>query len=147
MGLYNRYNTNADLENTGVIYDLGDARVRLARAGGANNAYLKRMEALTKPHRRAIQNNSIERDVLLNIVRQVFAETVIKGWETRTKKGDFVSGIEDAEGNIQPYNLDNVMRTLTDLPDLFSELQEFAGDQNMYLQSILEDDAKNSQKS
>lgn len=143
MSLYSRYKTNNDLEKTGIVMDLGEAQIRMRRAGGANVAYTSRMEVLAKPYRRAIQANSLPRETAQEIAIRAYAETVITEWKTRKEDGTFYDGIQTEDGSTVPFTVDNVIKALTDLPDLFSDIQEFAQNSSLFLQSNLEDDAKN----
>lgn len=143
MSLYSRYKTADSLEKTGVVLDLGSAQIRIRRAGGANVAYSKRMEALAKPHRRAIQANTLDREIATNIAIQAYAETIITEWKTRKDDGKFYDGIETEDGTTIPFNVENTIATLKDLPDLFAEIQEFAGNSTMFLQANLDEDVKN----
>lgn len=143
MSLYSRYKTNNDLEKTGIVMDLGEAQIRMRRAGGANVAYTSRMEVLTKPYRRAIQTNSLPRGTAQEIAIRAYAETVITEWKTRKEDGTFYDGIQTEDGSTVPFTVDNVIKALTDLPDLFADIQEFAQNSSLFLQSNLEDDAKN----
>lgn len=143
MGLYDRFKTNANLEKTGIFQDFGDFRVKLARAGGSNTAYMTRMTALSKPHKRQIATDTLDRAVLRKIMLQCFAETIILDWETKTENGSFVQGIESEDGSIMPFTVENVINVCTDLPDLFDQLMETANMQELYNDSYLEQAVKN----
>lgn len=143
MSLYSRYKTSDSLEKSGIIMDLGYVQIRICRAGGANVAYTKRMEVLAKPHRRAIQANSLPRETAQEIAIRAYAETVITEWKTKKDDGKFYDGIETEDGSTVPFTVDNVVKALTDLPDLFNDIQEFAQNSSLFLQSNLEEDAKN----
>lgn len=139
MSLYKQFKTDNNLEKTGILLQYGqnskgkDICIRVARAGGANDAYIKRMEAKVKPVKRQIQNETIERAALLNILREVFAETVVLGWEN----------VEDEQGNPLPFTKENCVKLFTDLPDLFDDLQEQSQRAALFRAEIREADAKN----
>lgn len=143
MGLYDRFKTNKDLEKTGVIVELGVCRIRLARAGGANQAYQRALAAKTKPHRRAIQSGNMDNDVLQDILAQVYAQHIVLGWETKDDMGEWHDGIENANGDIVEVNYENVYQVLTDLPDLFTEITEYATTGELYNATMLEGAVKN----
>lgn len=139
MSLYKQFKTDSKLEKEGILLQYGtnskgkDILIRVARAGASNDAYVKRMEAKVKPHRRLIQNETIERAVLIGIIREVFAETVVLGWE----------GVEDENGNELPFTKENCIKLFTDLPDLFEDVQEQAQKAALFRADIREADAKN----
>lgn len=139
MSLYKTFGTDTALEKQGLFLEYGNnskgepVRIRIARAGGANVQYRKRMEALTKPIRKQIANETADVEQLRAIVRQVFAETVVLGWE----------GVEDREGNALTYSTANVVKLFTDLPDLFDDVQEQAQRLALFRAEVQESDAKN----
>lgn len=142
MSLYSRYKTNESTETQGVIMDLQDVQIRILRAGGANIKYTQRLEALLKPHRRAVQANSLPRETMMGIMYQVYAETIVTDWKTLVD-GEWQEGIEGPDGTLNPFNVENVIATFKALPDLFADIQEFAGNTALFLQANLEEDAKN----
>ena len=139
MSLYKTFQTSQDLEKNGIELQYGENDkgqeiiIRVARAGGANNAYNKRLEALVKPYRRQISSETIDNKVLEKLILQAFAETVVLGW----------SGVEDAEGNALECTVENVIKLFTDLPDLFKDVQDQAQKSVLFRQDILELEAKN----
>lgn len=139
MSLYAKFETDRSLEKQGITLDYGPnshdkpIEIRIARAGGSNDAYLKRMEAKAKPHRRQIQHDTIERITLENIVKEVYAETVVLGW----------SGVEDRDGNEMQFNKENCLKLFNDLPDLYADIQEQAQSSALFRMSVREADAKN----
>src|SRR5262245_48481461 len=139
MSLYKQFKTDSSLEKAGILLQYGknskgaDICIRIARASMANEPYAKRMEAKVKPFRRQIQNETIERALLAGIVREVFAETIVLGWEN----------VEDADGNTQPFTKENCLKLFNDLPDLFEDIQEQAQRAALFRADIREADAKN----
>lgn len=139
MSLYKSFKTDANLEKSGIELEYGENSkgqpilIRIARAGGANSAYNKRLEVLTKPYRRQIQTETIDNKVLEKIVAQAFAETVVLGWE----------GVEDEADNELAFSVDNVVKLFNDLPDLYKDIQEQAQKTALFRQEILEADSKN----
>lgn len=139
MSLYKTFQTSQHLEKNGIELQYGENDkgeeiiIRIARAGGANSAYNKRLEALVKPYRRQITSETIDNKVLEKLILQAFAETVILGW----------SGVEDAEGNVLECTVDNVIKLFTDLPDLFKDVQDQAQKSVLFREEILELESKN----
>lgn len=142
MSLYERYETSPQLEKTGIVADFTDFRVKLARAGGSNTAFQKRMEFLTKPYRRMISSGNIDIELIRKLTAKAYAETVILDWETLVDR-EYVSGIETKDGAIMPVTPELVESVLLDLPDLFVDIQEYAQNASLFRADILEHDAKN----
>ncbi len=135
MGTYDKFGTDANLEKTGIELDLGESGLFvLARAGGANEQFQKRFEALTKPHRRTIQAGVMDNSIAEGILARVYAECVILRWERVT----------GPDGQPLEFTVDNAMKLLTDLPDLFKVIQETASEASMYRAIEREADSGNS---
>jgi hypothetical protein len=143
MGLYDTFETDANLETEGVFLDYGDFRVRVAHTGGANKKYIALIETKLKPLRRAMEAGSISNDRAGAIMMEIFAKTIILDWQTRVGE-DWEQGIEDRDGNILPFNEENVMVTLRALPKLFQDIQEQANSIANFRAVELETEAKNS---
>lgn len=157
MSMYQKFKTNPDLERNGIVVDYGDFRVTLARAGGANKRFERVTEAKTKPYRRAIQTETMDETVAVNLLREIYAETIILNWETRVDgegvvvtaenrdQGRWVSGIEPPqEGQpLLPFTVENVVETLIALPDIFTDIQAQAMKGTLYREEILQAEAGN----
>lgn len=146
MSLYKNFKTDANVEKTGIILAYGPNKdlpavdgvypqieIRVARAGGANEAYLKRLEARAKPLRRQIQMETVDRVALEDLVRDVYAETVVLGWDNVT----------DIDGKPMEFNKANCLKLFNALPDLFQDIQEQSQRAALFRASIREEDAKN----
>lgn len=152
MSLYKQFRTDATVEREGLWLNYGpnddlpeigknadgtsiypEKRILIARAGGANDAFSKRLEAKGKPHRRQIQHETIDPKLLLTIVKEVYAETVVLGWENVT----------DENGVVMSFNKENCIKVFNDLPDLFIDLKEQAERSALFRVHVREEDAKN----
>lgn len=122
--LYDTFATDKDSETSGVWLQFGETdeglpiRIKVARAGGSNVKFRQKIAAIYKPFRTAIQNGSISPEKLDAMTAKGYAGTVVIGWEN----------IADQNGNILEFNDDNVVKLLTDLPDLFTRIIEYATD-------------------
>lgn len=140
MSLYKQFKTNENVERDGILLEYGEnskgktVAIRIARAGGANSQYQKLMEARVKPYRRQIQNETIERALVERLLRQVYAETIVLGWEN----------VEDESGKELPFTVENCVKIFEDLPDLFQDIQEQSQRAALFRQEVLEADSKNS---
>ena len=139
MSLYKSSQTDPEKEKNGVQLEYGlnskkePISFLVAREGGRNVQYQKVAEHIFKPYRRQIQHNQIDPEVLEDLLAQVYAKAVVKGW----------SGVEDRENNELPFTQENVIKLLTDLPVVFDAIKEVARDYNQYLLEQQEADAKN----
>jgi len=144
MGMYDKKETNPELEKSGVWMDYGDYRVKIARAGGANRKYLNELQLATKPLKRALETNSVPAERQKEIMTKVFAKTIVMGWEMfDADKGEWVSGIEQKDGSVGKFSADLVEATLTALPSVLEDIQKDAMDMELYLASLRDDDTKN----
>lgn len=141
-GMYDNFQTDVTMERDGIILDYGDFRVTVARAGGANKQYLKLLEVKTRPHQRAIQAGLLDNDRSLAILREAYAETVIRNWEVR-QEDKWVQGIESQDGSLLPFTRENVLATFHKLPDLFQDIMEQAGRGTLFRAALREQAAGN----
>lgn len=139
MSLYKQFKTDNTLEKEGILLEYGTNSkgdpicIRIARAGGANAQYAKRMETRVKPYRRQIQNETMENALVERIVKEVYAETVVLGWEN----------VEDENGQPMQFNEKNCVKLFDDLPDLFRDLQEQSQRAALFRAEVREADSKN----
>lgn len=133
MPLYDDYQTDESLEQEGVVRTYGDFWVRLARAGGSNKKYGKVLKQKTEKVRRAIELNKLPSEEADRIMVEVYAEAVVLGWGGE--------GLVDRNGVAIPFTTENVKRVLTDLPELFAQIQKDAGAAESFKQETLAADA------
>lgn len=141
--LYKNFKTESNLETGGILVQYGldskgqPVRFKIARAGGANKAFTRQLERVTKPYRRQIQAGSLDNDLGDRLYRDVFVDTVLLGWEN----------VEGPDGQPLPFNRENAIKLFTDLPDLFADLREQAGNIALFREVVLEEDLGNSGRS
>lgn len=145
--LYSKFKTSDKLEKDGVSLDLGFCIITVARAGGSNQKYNAAFERIYKQHKRAIDNDLLSNDKSRAMVLAVYADHVIINWQTRVGGTDeapeYQQGIEGPDGEILPFNRDNVLTTITALPDLFNEIKSTAENLQYFRQSLLDGAVKN----
>lgn len=114
---YELFGTDKSLESEkGVDIDYGDFVITIHRAGGANTEYKRVFAEKLKPYQRQYENGTMDDERLNQIAVDVFAETVVKGWD----------GVKDREGNDLECTRENIIQVFTDLPDLFGDIVEQA---------------------
>lgn len=162
MSMYKQFQTDTNLEKTGVDLDYGDFIVTIARAGGANKKFERTLEAKTKSVKRAIQTETLDNERGKAILREVYAEAVVIKWSVRvaadpkgkpieplklTAEADgdtvFVEGIEGPNGDVMSATAENIAATFKALPDLFADIQEQAQKVALFRQAVQEAEAKN----
>ncbi len=143
MGMYDVFETDEDLETSGIWIDYGDFRVKIASAGQGNKKYVKYAEKALKPVRKAMQAGALSNERSQAIMSDIYAKTIVLDWETM-EKDKLKTGIEGRDGKIKPVNYDTVKTALTDLPNLFIDIQEQANSIANFRKEEQEEDAKNS---
>lgn len=148
MGMFEQFETDNNLESSGVWVDYGDFKILIARAGGANKKYLSYMELKTKPFRRAIQAGTMPEDRTRDLVYDIFAKTVVLNWQIEDgvdKDGNvkYKTGIHKKGGGVLEFTPENVITTFKLLPALFTDLQQMADSISLFRKEEMEADAKN----
>lgn len=146
MGLYASFQTNPEYERDGIWLDYGSFRIRLRFAGGSNKQYNSLMEVMTKPYRRAIEQGVFPEDRMRDILRTVYAKTMVADWETEVS-GEMKKGIEGPNGELLPVTEANLIMTFENLPNIFLDLVQQASVIGNYRMADLEADSGNSKKS
>lgn len=141
MGLYSTFKTDTNLEVQGIWLEYGlvdgdmnrPIRIKVSRAGGSNTRFARLLEAKTKPHRRSIQTETLDPKLAEQMFKEVYAESIILDWVN----------VQDEEGNDLPFSRDNVIKVLSDLPDLWADVREQCNKVALFRQTILENDSGN----
>jgi hypothetical protein len=140
--MYDIFETDEDLETTGIWLDYGDFRLKVASAGQGNKKYVRYAEKALKPIRRAMQAGAVSNERSLAIMSDIFAKTIVLDWQVKVDDA-WKSGIEGRDGDILPFNYDNVIATFSALPNLFMDIQEQAQSIANFRKAELEDDSGN----
>jgi len=127
------FSTDKNIEKEGVILDYGDFKVKIARAGGANKSYQKLFERLTKPHRRAIETETINEKLLGKIMHEVYAKTVVLDWE----------GVTDDNGDELPFTSETCIEMFQEMPDFYVDIFNQSNKIALFKQEVKETDEKN----
>ena len=123
MSLYKSFKTDANAEVNGIELDFGSGTIfKIARAGKSNPAFAKASRSRLKPYLFAIKAGTLSDDQASSIMVQVYADSVVLGWV----------GVTDESGKEMEFNRDNVVKLLTDLPDLFEQIKEYAEDKDSF---------------
>lgn len=135
--MYEFFRTDETAERDGIILDYGMFRITVARAGGANKAYQRELERLSRPLRRAIAAELLENEQAMQLLREVYARSVVKNWELK-QDDSWVPGIEAPDGSTLPVTSENILATFNALPELFADVMAQAGKAALYRASLRE---------
>lgn len=158
MSLFSEFKTDKELEAKGVqfTYTAGDGkpifRVRLARSGGGNKKYDQVRERVFAPYRRLSKlTDEMQREIALT----VFAEAVVVAgtWETcvryidddeaQTVRYTWKPGLESETGEVVPATVENIVKVMYLLPDLYGVLVSESMNIDNYKKEAREQDSKN----
>ena len=138
--------TSAKLESEGTFLEMGNTRVRLARAGGTNHAFNAAIQAAHKKWGRAIELDVLPDERSRELLYDIYARHVVKSWETDTapegSEPDWREGIEGPQG-VEPATVENIVAFFTDVPDFFLECKKHAEGSQFYRQALLDEAVKN----
>lgn len=142
MGMYDIFETDEDLENAGIWLDYGDFRVKIASAGQGNKKYVKYAEKALKPIRRAMQAGAVSNERSMAIMSDIYAKTIVLYWQVKGDNG-WKPGIEGRDGEVLPFNKEEVAKVFEALPNLFIDVQEQANAISNFRKAEIEEDSGN----
>lgn len=141
--MYSQFKTNKTVEQEGIWLEFETFRLLMARAGGSNKKFNRSMTVATKPYRRAIESETMGDERSIEIMRGVYAKSVILAWEVKDEDGEWVTGMEDENGEAVPFTRDNVEKVFSDLPELFEYVIEQSRKVGLFLDDVREVEAGN----
>lgn len=155
--MYNQFATDANKEKTGILIDYGDFRVTVARAGGANKKFGKVLEHHMKPLKRVIDSGMLSDDKAQKLLADSYGQAIVLNWEVLVEQPIAPSdddpnpgtsqvwqqGIHGPDGNIMEFSHQNVLKVFQDLPDLFADIRDQAGDAANFRKALWDESAKN----
>lgn len=131
VSAYDMFETVADAEAQGIWIEIGAMRFKLARTGGANEAFMKTASKRLKPFQNALEQMPRKQQDTLAI--GIFVDTVLMDWEN-------VAGRDKV---LIPYSKEAAKALLLDLPNLFAALQAEANSMANFTKANLDAAAKN----
>lgn len=122
-GLYAAFGTDRKAELEGVWRDLGVVNedntkpgFLLARMSRNNTNYWAKVEAVAKEYKTEINLDIFTDAAAHQPMLEIFVDTILLGWRH----------VVDKAGKPIEYSRDNAIKLLTDLPDLYELLREWA---------------------
>lgn len=141
MGFREHFATDAEIERTGVELDYGNGLIlRIARAGGANAHYMKTFQSVTAAYKRAIEAETLPTEKGDELAREVFARSVLLGWEGVTKNDLY----DDGDETPVEATMENKIKFFEALPDVFRDVQAQAAKAALFRRNIEEAELGNS---
>lgn len=126
--------TNEDLESgAGVTLEYPGFAIRIHRAGGSNKNYGKVLAEKMRPHRQRFERGVLDDETSEQILLEAFAEGVVVGWSGNIGPG----------GKKAPYSVENCVKLLKELPDLYELLKKEANDASLFRSKNEEIEEKN----
>lgn len=153
MSLSASYKTNAKKETEGVrvVKGINDAAVtetnkgeiafNLSRSGKANKRYSSLLDNLTKPHRRAIDLETLAPAVADQLFMAAFIGGCLNGWEN-VPLSDVTGDAADAD-KLAPFSKANAEKLFVRLPELYDDLVADSKRVALFRDEALEIEAKN----
>lgn len=124
MNLFEAFETDKDLESTGVWFEVQPGvRFRCARMGPMNKTYKRALSQKMKPHQRQYQQGTLDEGLGENLLKDVFIESVLLEWE----------GVTDRKGEPLELNFNNAKWLFDELPDLYAAISSEAEKAGNYL--------------
>lgn len=118
-------------------------RIRIVHSGDTNIAYRDALRARLKPLNYRIQQDMLSDEEFEGIVQKVFADKIIKEWQSKDENGKFVDGIYGENFNILPVTKENVISTFEKAPRLFKDLKKQADNFATFKIEEVKADSKN----
>lgn len=147
MSLRKTFKTDKNAETEGVWLDVAvndhnnePIRIKISRMSSSNKRYTKALNAVTKPHQSAIQNDALDNDLARKMLQEVFADTVILGWEN-LPKSELTGKSEDTEP--LEFTRENVLALFNEMPDLYDDWESRAQKSAAFREAEREETAKN----
>lgn len=127
------FGTDKNIETKGIVIDYGEFKITIARAGGSNKAYERLLEKITKPYRRAIDNETIDQSLSIDLLMQVYSKTIVLGWE------DVVNDV----GDPIPFSSEACLQLFRENKDFFLDVQSQASKMALFRKEIQDFEAGN----
>lgn len=136
------FETDKKVEREGIWVEYAPGvEILIARAGGANKKFFKKVQRLSRPYRRAIQTESLDEAILLELFIKAYAATIALNWKGFTK--DLITHDDADADTTLDFNVENVEAVLREQPNFFTDIQKTSDNISLYRAEILEEDAGN----
>lgn len=147
MSLRKTFKTDLNAETEGVWVETAvndhnnlPIKVKLSRMSKANKRYTKKLDLVTKPHMSAIQNDAMDNGLADKMLREVFADTILLGWEN-LPTSELTGNDNDVDD--LPFTRENALALFEELPGLYDDWEALAKKSAIFREVEKEKAAKN----
>jgi len=139
MSIFNQFETDQDAEKDGIWIEYGENEdgtipaFKVSRMSKNNKRYSKALDRATRPHRRAIELETLKDDTAERVFMEVFVDTILMDWKNiQTKQGSEIA-----------LTKEKALEIFNALPELYEDLQNNARKASLFRQEALEDESGN----
>lgn len=148
MSIFDEWETDEDAEQRGVIEHWSEEDwLQLARAGGSNKQFMRRINALYTKYRRQLDGGINVDAVLEPQLVKIYTDTIVMDGELRDKPKEKGGRFFDEEGNGKLValkgNRDAIHYFLSSLPEFFKDVRARSGGIDAFRLIDREEEAKN----
>lgn len=118
-------------------------KVRFVHSGDTNIHYREALRARLKPLNYRIQQDMVSDEEFEAIQQKVFADKIIKDWQSKDENGNFVQGIYGENFIILPFDKTNVVNTFVNAPRLFKDIKKQSDQLSTFKAEEIKVDSKN----
>lgn len=118
-------------------------KIRFVHSGETNISYRDALRARLKPLNYRIQQDMLSDEEFEDIQKKVFADKIVKGWESKNEQGRYVEGIYGSDFEIVEFNKTNVYDVFVKAPRLFKDIKRQADSFATFKNIEIEVDLKN----
>ena len=147
MSLRKTFKTDQTAEVEGVWIEVGindhngkPQRIKISRMSRSNKRYTKELERVTRPHSSAIANESLDNELAMKMLREVFVDTVMMDWDN-IPKSELTGNDDDTE--LLDFSRENVLALFDELPDAYDDWESRAKKSAAFREKEREAAAKN----
>jgi hypothetical protein len=145
MSLYKKFANDKELEVGGVWAEFDEGiELKMRRAGGANERYMKTLQRKLEPHQRKLRTGErLAYDLNRRLLAESYAEAVVCDWRSKQEDGTYTSTIEGPDGSPMVFSVEACAKLFFDLPDFFALVISDAENRAMFATQDKQADAKN----
>jgi len=139
MSLYKQFENNEKVENEGIWIDYPENEdgttpaFKISRMYKGNKKYSKTLNKAIKPHKRAIQLETLSEKASTKLMLGVFVNSIVLDWRN----------VQNEEGETMQFSKENAVKLFEDLPELYDDLEENSKKLGLFRSDELEEDSKN----
>lgn len=148
MSLRKNYKTDkkAELDGVSVVIGINEYNdkpmsIILSRISPTNKRYTKALQEATKPYEAAMQADTMDVDLGNKIFRQVFAETILLGWDNIPLSD--ITDNDDDNNKVAEFSVDNAMALFDLMPEAFEKWDAMARKAATFRAKAMDNAAKN----